>query len=181
MVSTKLYTADELAAMPTDEPWELWEGALRKVPGAGMGARAIAGRILSLLLAWVWPRGLGVVTGADGTFILARNPDVVVVPDVAFVRQEHLPEGARPRGYAPFRPDLAVEVSSPSDRRRDIEDKLAHYRNAGVPLVWWVRPDDRSVEGYRHGQLVGIVREGDVLDGEDVLPGFVLPVGDIFG
>jgi Uma2 family endonuclease len=181
MVSTKLYTAEELAAMPTDEPWELWKGELRKVPGAGIDASAIAGWLLSLVVAWVRPRGLGVVTGADGTFILARDPDVVVVPDVAFIRQENLPGGVRPRGYAPFRPDFAIEVVSPSDRERDIEEKMAHYRNAGVPLVWWVRPKDRSVGVYLYGQLVATLREGDVLHGEDVLPGFVLPVADIFG
>ena len=57
---------------------------------------------------------------------------------------------------------------------------MAHYRNAGVTLVWWVQPDDRTVTVYRHGILVATLGENDTLDGEDVLPGFVLPVRELF-
>jgi Uma2 family endonuclease len=180
MVTTRLYTAEELAEMPTDEPWELWEGELRKVPGAGLEASGLAQWIGVLITLFVRPRGLGLVTGSDGTFILRRDPDVVVVPDVAFTKWEQFPGGRPPSSYFPGRPELAVEVKSPSDRRRDIEEKLDHYRNAGVPLVWWVFPEDRSVEVYRRGELVAALHEGDVLDGEDVLPGFTLPVSEIF-
>jgi Uma2 family endonuclease len=180
ITTTRRYTAEELAAMPTDEPWELWEGELRKVPGAALKASGIAGWIGVLITLFVRPKNLGWVSFADGTFILQRDPDIVVVPDVAFTRWDHLPGGEPPDVYFVGRPDLAVEVTSPSDRRRDIDAKLRHYRNAGVPLVWWVFPDDRRVEVYRLGVLVATMGEGDVLDGEDVLPGFTLPVRDIF-
>jgi Uma2 family endonuclease len=180
MVTTKLYTAEELAAMRTDEPWELWNGELRKVPGAGLEASALAGWIGVLITLFVKPRNLGLVTFADGTFIFRRNPDVVVVPDVAFTKWETLPDGKPTRSHFSGHPDLAVEVKSPTDRRRDIEEKLGHYRDAGVPLVWWVYPDERLVEVYRLGVLVATLREGDILDGENVLPGFTLPVSDIF-
>jgi Uma2 family endonuclease len=176
----RLYTAEDLAEMPTDEPWELWEGELRKVPGAGLEASGLAHWIGVLITLFVRPRNLGFVSGSDGTFILRRDPDVVVVPDVAFTRWEHLPGRRPPASYLRGRPDLAVEVKSPSDRRRDIEEKLGHYRNAGVPLVWWVFPEDRRVEVYRLGELVATLGEGDVLDGENVLPGFTLPVSEIF-
>jgi Uma2 family endonuclease len=179
MVTTRLFTAEDLAQMATDEPWELWEGELRKVPGAGLEASEIAGGIFSLVFAFVRPRGLGVVTSSDGTYILARNPDVVVVPDVAFVAWEHLPGGVRPKGFAPVPPDLAIEVVSPSDGPADIAEKMSRYRQAGVALVWWVQPKDRTVTVYRHGQEVATLHEGDTLDGEDVLPGFVLPVAGI--
>jgi Uma2 family endonuclease len=74
--------------MPTDQPWELWEGELRKVPGAGGEASDIAGEILVHLRRFVKPRRLGLATGADGTYILTSDPLTIVVPDVAFVRWE---------------------------------------------------------------------------------------------
>ena len=180
MATTKPVTAEDLYQMPTDAPWELWEGELREVPGAGMEASAIADWISALLWMFVKPRDIGVVTGADGGYILAHDPDTVVVPDVAFVRWERLPHRVRPKGYCPVPPDLAVEVRSPSDSPGDVAKKMERYRRAGVPLVWWVDPERRIVTVYRQGKLVAERRDGDVLDGEDVLPGFRLPVGDVF-
>lgn len=178
--TTQLYTAEDLWQMPTDQPWELWEGELKKVPGAGAEASSIAGTIFALLFPHVRTANLGMLTTADGTYILARDPDTVLVPDVAFVRWERLPGRTRPRGYAPVPPDLAIEVRSPSDRPKDIADKLEHYRRAGVPLVWWVDPARRTVAVYRDGQLAAELGEGDELDGGDVLPGLRLPVAEIF-
>lgn len=180
VISTRLYTAEELAAMRSDEPWELWEGELRKVPGAGAEASGLAGWIIHLLLQFVVPRDLGFVMSSDGSFVLRRNPDVVVVPDAAFVKWEHVPGEEAPTSYFPGRPDLAVEVKSPTDRRRDIDEKMGRYRDAAVPLVWWVLPEDRAVDVYVDGQLVTTLHEGDVLDGGVVLPGFTLPVAEIF-
>lgn len=178
--TVKLYTIEDLMAMPTDEPWELWEGELRKVPGAGGEASHIAGLIFVLLWPFVKARNLGLLTTADGSYILRHDPLTVVVPDVAFVRWERLPGRTHPTGYVPVPPDLAIGVRSPTDRRADIDDKLARYRMAGVPLVWWVDPQHRTVAVYRHGALVAELGEGDLLDGEDILPGFTLPVSDIF-
>src|SRR5688572_12434139 len=95
VTTTKLYTAEELAQMPTDQPWELWEGELRKVPGAGQEASVLAFVIGLRVYSFVTAHDLGVVTGADGTYILERDPDVVVVPDVGFVRWERLPGRTR--------------------------------------------------------------------------------------
>jgi Uma2 family endonuclease len=180
MVATKVFTAEDLARMETDEPWELWEGELRKVPGAGLEASEIAGWLFSLVFAFVRPRNMGVVTGSDGTYILSRNPDIVVVPDVAFVSWKRLPGGVRPKGFAPVAPDFAIEVASPSDGPRIVAEKTGRYRDAGVRLVWWVYPANRTVDVYRNGQLVATLKVGDTLDGEDVLPGFTVAVRDAF-
>jgi Uma2 family endonuclease len=179
--STRLYTVEDLAKLPGDEPWELWDGRLRTVPGSGWEASELGAVIVSLLMAFVRPRRLGSITAADGSYVLYRNPDTVVVPDVAFVRAERIPEGRRPKGYAPLPPDLAVEVQSPYDEPGDIEAKLDRYRRAQVPLVWWVHPDRRTVSVYRDGTLAAELGVADVLDGGDVLPGLALPVTDIFG
>ena len=168
--------------MPTDEPWELWDGVLQQIPGAGGLASWIAGTVGVAVRSFVRPRKLGLVTGADGTYILARNPDTVVIPDCAFVRRDRLPRGVVPKGYAPVAPDLAIEVRSPwtEPSSIDIGRKQELYRRAGVPLVWWVYPDRRAVEVYRDGELAADLAEGDELDGEAVLPGFRLPVAEIF-
>jgi len=178
--TAKLYTAEDLWHMPGDEPWELWDGELQKVPSAGIEASDIAGWILTLLNYFVRPRRLGAVSGADGTYVLARDPDTVVAPDVAFLRRERFPGGARPRGYSPVPPDLAVEVISPTDRPGDISRKQGRYGRAGVPLVWWVDPTCRVVTVYRDGNLDRAYGENDELDGGEVLPGFRLAVAEIF-
>jgi Uma2 family endonuclease len=180
MATTRLYTAEDLAKMPSDEPWELWEGVLRKVPGAALKASGLAGWIGFHITRFVRPRGLGLVTGADGAFIFQRDPDVVVIPDIAFTKWENVPGGKAPEWYFPGHPDLAVEVKSPTDPDLNVDEKVRLYRNAGVPLLWWVYPDERSVEVYRLGGLVATLHEGDVLDGEGVLPGFALPVSESF-
>jgi Uma2 family endonuclease len=176
----KLYTIDDLATMPTDEPWEIWEGELREVPGAGQEASAIAHWIGVLITTFVRPRNLGVVTGADGSYILSHEPLIVIVPDVAFVRREHLPGGVRAKSYAPVIPDFAVEVRSPTDRASDIRSKLRLYQRAGVRLLWWVNPERRTVSVYHSGVFVAEYGEDDSLDGGDVIPGFTVVVRDLF-
>ena len=180
MVTTRLLTAEDFALIETDEPWELWEGEVRRVPGVGLAASEIAGVMFVRVFGFVRPRGLGVVTVADGAFILGRDPDVVVMPDVAYISWDRLPGRVRPSGYSPVPPNLAVEVESPTDRPGQIAQKMRLYRDAGVPLVWWVHPRDHTVSVYRNGELAATLGEDDLLDGEDVLPGFVLPVRDIF-
>ncbi len=179
-VATRRYTAADLAKMPGDEPWELWEGELRKVPGAGGTASRLAHRIGVRLSNFVEPRDLGCVTGADGTYIILDTPQTVVVPDLSFIRWDRLPGRDVPDGYIPVPPDLAVEVVSPSDEPRAVSKKQDLYRRAGVPLVWWVYPNRRAVAVFLHGELIGELGEGDELDGGDVLPGFRLPVAEIF-
>ncbi|CAA9529939.1 MAG: hypothetical protein AVDCRST_MAG73-871 [uncultured Thermomicrobiales bacterium] len=179
-VTTRLYTVEALMEMPGDEPWELWEGELQQVGGAGGEASGIAGEIFVALHPFVRRGTLGLLTGADGAYILARDPDTVVVPDVGFVRWDRLPGGIRPKGPIPVPPDLAVEVRSPTDRPGRINAKLIRYRRAGVPLVWAVEPDRRLVLVYVRGELVAELGDGGVLDGGDVLPGFALTVTEIF-
>ncbi len=77
-------------------------------------------------------------------------------------------------------PDLAVEVISPTDRKSDIAAKQELYRRAGVPLVWWVDPERKTVTVYRLGQAPEVVEATGALDGGDVLPGFTLDVQTIY-
>jgi Uma2 family endonuclease len=153
---------------------------LRKVPGAGMVASVLGGWIGMQIRLFDWHWDLDLVTGADGAFVFRRGPDTVVIPDIAFIKWERVPGGGVPEWYFEGHPDLAVEVRSPTDPDLNVREKVRLYREAGVPLLWWVYPDERAVEVYRFGGLVATLREGDVLDGEDVLPGFTMPVSEIF-
>ena len=179
VMTTKLYTAEDLWAMPGDEPWEIWEGELRTVPSAGGRASRVASRISSRIDQYLERHNLGIVTGADGSYVL-REPGTVVVPDVAFVSWDRLPDGDVPVKYIAIPPDLAVEVQSPTDEPRDMSRKRELYADAGVPLLWWVNPDTRTVAIYRFGELAEVLSECDTLDGGDVLPGLSIAVSDIF-
>lgn len=123
---------------------------------------------------------LGHMTGSDGGYILEENPQTVVSPDFGFVRKERLPHGFSARGFCPTSPDLAVEVISPTDQKSDIAKKQELYRRAGVPLVWWVDPERRTVTVHWIGQEPEVLDVSSTLDGGDVLPGFTLAVEEIF-
>ena len=180
LTTTRHYTAEDLRAMPGDEPWELWDGELTAVPGSGGRSSRVAGRIVSRIDAYLEEHDLGIVTGADGTYILRRDRDTVLVPDAAFVRWDRLPGEEETVQYIPVAPDLAVEVQSPSDEPGKMAQKRSMYFGAGVSLVWWVDPETRTVTVYRPGADPVALAIGDALDGDDVLPGLRIPVADVF-
>lgn len=182
VLTTRLYTAEDLWTMPGDEPWELWDGELKKVPPAGGEPSTIASIINFHLRLHLRDVPLGTVTSADGGYVLLREGgrDTVVAPDVAFVRWDRLPEGRVPRTYIPVPPDLAVEVQSPSDEPRDMAAKRDLYARAGVPLLWWVDPAARTVTVHRPGHPPATLTEADTLDGADILPGLTIPIADFF-
>ena len=122
---------------------------------------------------------LGMVFGAETGFHIGRDPDTVRAPDVAFVRAERL-AGGLPRGFFPGAPDLAVEVLSPEDRPGKVLAKTGDWLQAGCRMVWVVDPERRTVTVYRSASDVRVLGVGEEVSGDDVLPGFSLPVGEIF-
>ncbi|MGH2562688.1 MAG: Uma2 family endonuclease, partial [Thermomicrobiales bacterium] len=175
-----LYTVEDLEALGGDVPYELIRGELREVSPASMRPSVITGRIHVRVALHVDERDLGYVTSAEGGFVLLRDPDVMVAPDVGFIRANRLPHGIEFDGFCPVPPDFAVEVMSPSDRPGKVQEKIDLYLEAGVPLVWWVKTRERTVAVYRPGQPTTVYRGGDILDGAPVLPDFRLAVSDIF-
>ena len=91
-----------------------------------------------------------------------------------------MPLGVRVTGYSETVPDLVVEVVSPSDGLREVNDKALMWLSYGVRLVWVVDPDTRSVDVYRASRVASTLTESDTLDGLDTLPGFTCTVGDVF-
>lgn len=120
----------------------------------------------------------GWVTCNDAGVILERGPDTLRGPDVAFWSIERQP--AVPDGYFEIPPDLAVEVLSPGDRRKDVRAKIRDYLFYAVRIVWLVDPEAHTVTVYA-GTLRGTeLDESDTLDGGDVLTGFSCKVADLF-
>jgi Uma2 family endonuclease len=180
-VNQRLTTADELMAMPDDgQRHELVRGELRTMPPGGWEHGYESIEVAASLAPYVRRRGLGRVAGADTGFRLTTDPDTVRAPDLAFVRLDRLPAGADRRGYFPGAPDLAVEVISPNDLYTEVDEKVGEWLEHGCQMVLVVNPRRKTVAVHRPGQAVRILGMDDTLDGEDVVPGWTMPVRDIF-
>jgi Uma2 family endonuclease len=126
-------------------------------------------------------RRLGSVYGGEIGVVLSLDPDMVLAPDIAFVSGEPIPAVDQPEGYLRQLPDLVIEIASPSDSRPALRRKVALYHQAGIPNVWLVEYRSRTVSKFPLGGNEEVLTEADVLDGGGVVPGFRLPVADVFG
>lgn len=181
VAKAQLVTAEELLDMPDDGfKYELVRGELRKMAPAGFTHGTVSGNILASLHPFVRSKGLGKVTAAETGFLLARDPDHVRAPDVAFVRRERVEEVGTVDGYWPGPPDLAVEVISPNDRYTEVYEKVDEWLEAGAGMVVVVNPRNRTASVRIAGMNPVILKEGDTLEGGEVVPGWRMPVADIF-
>ena len=179
--TTKLVTAEELFEMPDDGfRYELVEGELRRMAPAGYEHGTVALKLTIPLGQYVEENDLGDVFAAETGFLLKTNPDTVRAPDLAFVRRERVSQVGDTKSYGVGAPDLAVEVMSPSDRIGKVEEKVKAWLDAGARLVWVVSPKLRTVTVYRSLTDISVLTENDTLDGEQVVPGFRLPVARLF-
>jgi Uma2 family endonuclease len=182
MVATKLMTVEELETMGEDAgtSLELFDGLPREHPGVRTQHGYLGFDLGFQIAAWAKPRGLGIFFTSDTQFVLSRDPDTVVKPDIAFIRTERMPPPEENDRISRVPPDFAVEIVSPTDRRADIEDKIRRYQAAEVPLLWYADPARRTVTVSALGAEPVVFREGDTLDGGEVFPGFTLAVAAIF-
>ncbi|MGQ0570746.1 MAG: Uma2 family endonuclease [Armatimonadota bacterium] len=109
-----------------------------------------------------------------------NDPERVRGPDVAFVSSSRLPEGGLPEGYLEGDPDLAVEVLSSSDNPVDIQQKVRDFLETGARLVWVIAPKARTVTVYRADGSARLLRDQEVLEGEEVLPGLTISLAEVF-
>ena len=178
MATTKLWTVEEVAGLPEDTfRYALIRGELYRMPPP-MGAHGLVANTVGRLVGnFVADHHLGLVYNQSG-FILGRDPDVLLEPDVAFVRGDRWSAGKT--GYPTVAPDLVVEVASPSQSGPSIEEKTALYRSVGVRLIWMIDPERHTVRVHHADGPESLLSEHDEIDGEDVLPGFRLPVRQFF-
>ena len=139
----------------------------------------VAVKIGMPLSAHVWQLGLGHVFAAETGFLLRRDPDTVRAPDVAFISSVRMRSDEIPDSFIEVVPDLVVEVVSPGDIRREVEEKVKDWLTAGVRIVWLIYPITRTATAYRSLDDVIQLSENDSLEGEDVVPGFSCRVGDL--
>lgn len=175
-------TADELLLMPEDGVRrELVEGeVLEMVPAGNVHGRVIL-NVTTPLDRFVRENHLGLMFAAATGFKIASNPDTVRAPDAAFVSRERVEEVGEVEGYWPGAPDLAVEVISPNDSYAGVEEKAASWLAAGTRAVVVVEPRTRTVSVRSSRTEIRVLADGEVLDVGEVVPGWTLPVAEIFG
>jgi Uma2 family endonuclease len=158
---------------------ELLQGELKMMSPSG----ALHGRYVDVLERWlgsfVAENNLGMTFGAETGFILARNPDTVRAPDIAFVVKERLPDPL-PAGFFPGPPDLAVEVLSPGDRDSEIAAKTRCWLAAGCREVWNADPGAKTTTIHRADGTVRQFIQTDSLESPSLLPGFHKPLAELF-
>ena len=179
MVASKLDVTDPFAELgDRAKHFEMVRGVLREAEAMGGRDDALTSDLLGEVSAFVDARELGVVFLSITHFELSREPRTVLMPDVSFVAAERMPDETW-WGIVPIAPDLAAEVTS-SNCQAAIIDKVGLYLAGGTRLVWLVRPEHRMVTVFRPDRPERILRIGEDLDGEDVLPGFRLPLERLF-
>ncbi len=177
----KPLTADDLLRLASEGVrGELIRGELHETTSVGGRHGEIAAMLISELVAHIRPRRLGRVAGTDAGILLERDPDTVRESDIAFISAEKLPLDVTVGGYYDVVPDLAVEIVSPNDGPRAAHDRARMWLSYGVPVVWLIDPEARTVAVHRPGSPGVTLNEGDTLEGGPALPGFRCPVRDIF-
>ncbi len=185
-------TVADLLDYPGDDGYryEVVEGVLVRVAGSGKRATQIGLRLGGRLMVYVEDHGLGVATGADGVYTFP-GAETGLLPDAGFYRAARESLITDPDKPIPFAPDLAIEVASPSQSTGDLAAKVWHYLRGGTRLVWVLWPERREADVWRAADLRPHHQDmrpsarlradiGDALDGEDVVPGFLYPLGPLF-
>ena len=183
MTTRTLMTAEEFAELPHDEPCrrDLVEGEVWTMASASTRHGLVANRLNTRISVYVEEHALGLTFAAETGFTLRRNPDTVLGGDISFVRAERLtPADIPDSGFMQIAPDLVAEIVSPGDRAGEIAKKVELYLRARVCLIWVVDPRRRTVKVHRPGSVERTLNAGDVLDGEDVLPGFSLQLESLW-
>jgi Uma2 family endonuclease len=174
----RLMTGEELARRP-DLHCELVDGRVVPMPMTGHVHGTIEARLGAKLVACADMTGRGIaMTGEVGIYI-RHDPDTVRGADALFISHERYARRG-PYTFLDVPPELVVEVYSPEDRPGESMKKIREYLSIGVDRVWYVDPRRRQVRVYRSPEQVETLGMGDVLRDEEVLPGFILPLSELF-
>lgn len=136
-------------------------------------------RLLARLNEVAEPNGLGLALPEPRCTYAGRS----IVPDIVFLLMEHieLDSDGEPLEETPRPPDIHIEILSPGQSSRLPLEKLEHSTSHGCPLGWFFDPAGRVIEVYRPGRPAERLTEDGILEGEPVLPGFRLPLAEVFG
>ena len=159
---------------------ELIDGTLVEKP-VGWKESQIAMALGFALGNFIYPRRLGQLAGADGT--LRMKSGRVRLPDITFVSKDNVPADWSPEEPIPeLPPTLAVEIVSESNTPEEMRIKTSEYFQSGSRLVWLIYPKTKTVAVFEtaSAEPTRVLAEGDTLKGEPALPGFSIPVSEIF-
>ena len=180
MVVQSLATVDDLLATQDDgRHHELLRGVIIVSPSPGFLHGKTQVRFGAILTNYADEIGLGVDVTESG-FRLHRDRDTVLGPDVAFVRGDRMPPDAEATVYLELAPDLVVEAVSPSNALAEMHDRVLTYLEAGVRMNLVLEPKRQTVTVHTPDRLARTLLVGETLDGSDVLPGFALPLAELF-
>jgi Uma2 family endonuclease len=176
----KHWTEEEFMALTDDSHrYELVNGELVIMSNSGLEHGEISSFLGGLISLHVRPKKLGGVFDSSTGFRMKSGN--IRSPDVSFIAKERLQGMKRPpKGFFNGAPDLAVEVLSPSNTVEEVHTKIVEYFENGTRLVWVIHPEEQYVLVYHMPSPDDLRRMGDELDGEDVIPGFTVPVADLF-
>jgi len=158
---------------------ELIKGELVRMPPTGHPHGYIKVNFAAILHTFVRQHKLGCVMGGEVGIYTHRDPDTVRGADVVFISNERLAQ-VQSDSYLDIAPELIVEITSPNDRWHDIDDKLTEYFGIGVQIVWVANPHRKQIHVYRSLTEIEILTVDDTLSGNSVLPGFGMPVAELF-
>lgn len=177
----KVWTDESFMALPDDgHHYEIVSGELIDMGNSGALHGYVCSLLLSALMSYVLPKKLGVILDSSTAFKMKSGNKRS--PDISFFAKERLRGMIElPSGFLEGAPDLAVEVLSPGNTIEEIDEKIVEYFENDARLVWVISPSQNYVLVYRSAQEPDrLLKSADSLVGEDVVPGFTLPVADLF-
>jgi Uma2 family endonuclease len=179
LTETKLITGEELAALGNLGRCELIEGRVVPMAPTGDEHGGIEIKIGGKLDVFATTHKLGKVRVGEVGIYTHRNPDTVRGADALFISNERYAQKKSP-SFLDVAPELVVEILSPNDSWSDVTQKLREYFAIGVQLVWVVDPQARIIYAYRSMTNVREFTENDDLPGDEILPGFLVKVAELF-
>ena len=178
MPSLTLKDLDELQAQHPDYQMELVDGEIIVMSPSGLESDEVAAEIVAQLRNWVRPRKLGRVTASSGGFRLPNEAGDVRAPDASFILAQRLPRPTE--NYGELVPDLMFEVKSKSDSLTKLRQKIQQFLELGTKVGVLVDPRTRTMEVHRFSCDKVVLRDGDILQVPELLPGWELPVVEVW-
>jgi Uma2 family endonuclease len=184
--SARVLTADDVLDLPVPDDaigYEFVEGKPVPVMPASVTHGQLAAKVSYRLSKHVEQTGLTGTVCYDCGFVLGlpHDPERMRGPDVSYIAREKIAAHADPHRLLRCVPDLAIEIDLTSAKKPGGQQRILDYVEAGVPLVWVIDPRSRSAIAYRADGSARLVRENEVLDAEEIVPGFRLPLAELFG
>lgn len=179
-IQSRTYSPTDLLSLPDSQTCELVDGELVEKNVNALSS-FVEGIVLVKLSNHCAASDFGgVFPGTMGYQCFPWDRNKIRKPDVSVIRKDRITPDLWECGFVPIAPDLAVEVLSPNDLAYDIEEKVEEYLRAGVLLVWVIDSENRIVTIHRKDGSTSRLRNGDELTGENVVPGFVCRVNELF-